>query len=391
MHNKKISLVALLLSPFVFSFAFGMDIFIPVVPEIQAVFQTTQFLIQLSLSLFLLTIGISELFMGPLADQFGRYRTVIASIIIFILGNVACALANTIEMLIAARVICAIGACGMLVVAFAIVRDLYDDERSGQLYSWLNAAIGISPTFAPIIGSYLGHFLGWRSVFWFLSGLGIFVLLITIFFICETLPLANRKKIDRHIFRRYWQILTTRNFIKYTLFASFGVTICFSFFSVSPFIIIKLLHVNQEYFGYCFAAFGSILIIGGIIAAKLIGYWGIDKTIKVGVILLFIGGLSMLLINFFIGLYLSTFLITMAIACSGAVFFMGAAAGGALASFGDIAGTAAATLQSCQFLIAAIFGSLLMRVPVTSSISFAIMVLLVALASSATMLIRSKS
>jgi Bcr/CflA subfamily drug resistance transporter len=390
MQNKNISTVAFLLAPFVFSFAFGMDIFIPVVPEMQAVFHTSQFLIQLSLSLFLLTIGVSELFMGPLADQFGRYKMVIISIIIFMLGSLGCALANTIEFLIAARVVCAMGACGMLVVAFAIVRDLYDDQRSGKLYSWLNAAIGVSPTFAPVIGSYLGHFFGWRSVFWFLFALGGVVLLITIFFIRETLPHTKRKKIDRYIVKRYWTILTTARFIKYTLFTSLGVTVCFSFFSVSPFIIIKLLHVSQEYFGYCFAAFGLVLIIGGMIAAKLIEHRGIDVTLSVGIVLVFVGGISMLLINLFFGLHLASFLVTMVIACSGAVFFMGAGAGGALATFGDIAGTAAATLQSCQFLIAAIIGSIFMHFPVTSSISFAVLVILVALASSATKFIPSK-
>ena len=95
----------------------------------------------------------------------------------------------------------------------------------------------------------------------------------------ETLAHENRKPVDKHIFKRYAKILSTPTFIHYDLYASFGVTTCFSFFSVSPFIIIKLLGVSQEYFGYCFAVFGMVLIFGGMLASRCIAKIGIDKTI----------------------------------------------------------------------------------------------------------------
>ena len=103
-HNK--FLLILILAPFVFSFAFGLDIYVPIVPEMQRVFHTTPFMVQLTLSLFLLINGVGQLFIGPLSDQFGRYRIITLSGVLFIVGSVLSALSVDIGMLIVARMLC---------------------------------------------------------------------------------------------------------------------------------------------------------------------------------------------------------------------------------------------------------------------------------------------
>lgn len=379
MRAKNRTIIALILAPFVFSFAFGMDIYVPVIPEIREIFHTSQFLVQLTLSLFILTIGIGNLFLGPISDQVGRIKVILISTVLFIIGAIACGAANSIDMLIAARVVCAFGACGMLIVAMAIVRDLFSGDESAQLYSWLNAAIGISPTFAPIIGGYIAVLWHWRAVFWFLGVLGILLLFNCFLFIRETLPKTKRQRIDSNIFSRYKAIFSHPIFLRYMLFAGAGVSVCFTFFSVSPFIIIDLLHVKQQFFGYYFAIFGLGISIGGAIAGKLVTKIGVKSTVKIGLSLIAIGGMLMLLANLLFGLHLYLFLITVFIATFGAIFCLGSGAAGAMEPFADFAGTAAASLQAGQFIIAAIVGSILMRFPIHSSISYAICLLLIVL------------
>lgn len=376
-HRSNVSL-ALILAPFVFSFAFAMDIFVPVVPEMRAMLHTSQFMVQLTLSLFLLAISVGEIFLGPIADQFGRVRIILISTVFYILGAILSALAPSVSVLIGARIVCAFGACGLLVVSFAIVRDLRTGDSSAQMYSWLNAAIGISPTFAPIIGGYLATFFGWRAVFWFLALLGVVVCINILFFVRETLPVERRKKINHEVFQRYLTILKNKVFLAHTLYAAVGVSVCFSFFSISSVIIIEILKVKQEIFGYYFASFGLVLIIGGILAGNIAYKRGHRKTIMYGIILMLLGGTSMIITNLLWGLHLWLFLPTMVIACLGAVFCIGSGAAGAMEPFPDFAGTAAAAFQAGEFLFASIVGTILMHFPVHSSLPFAVCVLVVA-------------
>ena len=230
MKNYSISKLILILTPFVFSFAFGLDIYIPIVPQMTEIFSTTPSLIQLTLSLFLLITGLGQLFIGPLSDQFGRKKIFYASSFLFGAGSLACAFTDQISWLIVARLISALGACGMLVNSFALVRDLYVGNEGAKIYSFLNGAIGISPTFAPILGGYLNLYFGWQSIFVFLGLIGIGSLLITKFYIEETHPEDMRVNFDGQVFKRYFNILKNRQFLTFALIAGCQSSVLFSFF-----------------------------------------------------------------------------------------------------------------------------------------------------------------
>jgi DHA1 family florfenicol/chloramphenicol resistance protein-like MFS transporter len=376
MSNKQqLSLLAVL-ALYVLSFAFAFDIYVPVITEVTAELHTTPFMVQMTLSLFLVTVTIADFILGPISDQLGRVRMITISVILFILGALGCALAQNITMLIIARIVCALGASGLLMTPFAILRDLFSGNESGKMFSWLNTAIGISPTFAPIIGSYLGFWLGWRSVFFFLVVMGVIISLMTPFVLKETLPIEKRKKIDKYIFRRYWLIMTNAIFIRNALCAGLGMGIFFSFFSSSPFILIGLLHVSVKLFGWYFAAFGVTLIVGSYFSGYFIGRFSTHAAVKLALAFILLGGCTMLLVQYTLGLSILGFLATMVITCFGAIIILSACASQALEPFGEIAGTAAACMQGVQFLVAAIMGSILLHFPVNSSTSYAIAVLI---------------
>lgn len=381
MKHYKHSQFILILTPFVFSFAFGLDIYIPIVPQMSQIFYTTPAMVQLTLSLFLLMTGLGQLFIGPLSDQWGRKRVFYLSSFFYAVGSIGCALSTTIYELIAARLVCSIGACGMLVTSFAIVRDLFSNEQSAKMYSFLNGAIGISPTLAPIIGGYLSFYFGWKSVFYFLASIGFFALFITRYFIQETLSIEKRIKLDRAIFKRYIQICSHREFMIYSLLAGLAEGVFFCFFSISPFIIIDRLGIPTHIFGYYFAIFGSVIGVGGFVSGKLIEKIGVLQTIKLGILLMFFGGVSMLVWSHLGGLSLEGFLFPMVIACTGAMFLIGSSASLALEPFPLIAGTASAAFGAIEFTISALAGSILMLYPVHSTIPYGLAIVFLALGS----------
>lgn len=375
---KKYSLfqLTLILTPFVFSYAFGLDIYIPIIPQMTEIFNTTPSLVHLTLSLFLFVTGAGQLLIGPLSDQFGRRAIFFSSSVCFALGSLGCVFSGHIFWLIAARIVSSLGACGMLVTSLAVIRDLFAEEKRAKMYSFLNGAIGISPTFAPIIGGHLAAYFGWQSVFVFLVFIGLFSLFVTKQFVRETHEKENRIKLDRTIFKRYGHVFFHREFLVFTLIAGCAEAVFFCFFSISPFIIIDLLGVSSHQFGYYFALFGVVISLGGIIGGKIIGRVGVLPTIGIGIFLMWVGGFGTLAWYYLGSLTLSSFLFPMMVACMGAMFVLGGAAAIALEPFGTIAGTASAAFGCLEMGISAVIGSILMSFPVTSTVSYGVSILI---------------
>ncbi len=370
--------IVFILTPFVFSFAFGLDIYIPIIPQMTHIFNTTPALIQLTLSLFLFFTGVGQLLIGPLADRFGRKPMFYLSSVCFSIGSLGSALSDGITALIISRIVTSIGACGMLVTAFALVRDLYSNEESAKMYSLLNGAIGISPTFAPILGGYLYLYFGWTSVFFFLTCIGIVAFFVSNRFIHETLPVQNRITLDASLFKRYVEVICHPQFRVYGCLGALSEAVFFCFFSISPFIIIDLHGVLPHQFGYYFALFGCVIALGGIASGKLIEKIGVLATLKTGICLMFIGGASMLAWHMMAAASLTGFLLPMVISCTGAMFLVGGATSAALEPFEACAGTASAAFGALQFSVSSIVGSLLMLFPTSSTVPYGICIVLLA-------------
>ena len=233
MKNYSLCIVIAILAPLSFSFAWALDIYIPVSSKLISILHTNQSMIQMTLSLFLAFVGIGQLLFGPISDQIGRRAMAIISTLVFILGSLLCALSHDIYLLIFSRVIQALGGCGMLNASMAIIRDLFDEIKSARAYSFLNGSIAFSPLLAPFVGSYLDIWFGWRSIFVFLIGLGLICSAVTVCFIQETLPPQNRVKFNVSIFNRYFTVLKSKEFIFFGTCSVVGIGCLFSFFSIS--------------------------------------------------------------------------------------------------------------------------------------------------------------
>jgi len=159
---------------------------VPSLPLLAIVFAAPADSVQLILTLYLAGIAVGQLAYGPISDRFGRRPVLIAGLGFFLAGTMVCALAWSLPMLIVGRVIQACGGCAGMVLGRAIVRDLFDRERSASAIATIAMAMSLAPSISPAIGAYLAEWLGWRADFALLGILGAVVLALTIARLEET-------------------------------------------------------------------------------------------------------------------------------------------------------------------------------------------------------------
>lgn len=361
-----------LLSPLVVSLAFAMDIYVPALPHIATLFSVSASAMQLTLTVFMLTAGLMQLIVGPLSDHFGRKPLAIVMTLIFACGTLLCSYAHSITSLIAFRMIQAIGACGMLVVAFAIVRDVFSGVKSAETYSFLNGIIAFSPMFAPFIGSYLDVHYGWPSTFLALLAIAFAAIATTYFGLSETLPKTRRIRLQGNIFKKYCDIGVHPVFVIYTFATCIGLSYLYLFCSISPYIIIRLLHIPEINYGFYFCFMGISFFVGSILSGGIVARLGVYRTLIVGFAITLLGGIIMTAWYFVTGLTINNFIWPMLLIGVGGTFCMGAGSGGAMDPFPDHAGAASALSGAARFLFSGIVGSFLITSTVSSTLPLAV-------------------
>jgi DHA1 family bicyclomycin/chloramphenicol resistance-like MFS transporter len=363
---KKFKLIWLL-APMVMSMPFAIDTNIPAFPSIAAKFGINAGVMQLTLTLFMLTAGFVQLVIGPLSDSYGRRRISYYSLFVFTVGIILCASANSISQLIMFRIIEAAGSCGLFVLSFALVRDFFSGKDSAECYTYLNGVVAFSPIFAPFIGSMIDIHFGWRFTFLFLLLLVLFSLISLSNFPSNSYITQEKQK-GKSLFKEYIQISTDKNFMKYTLISAISFLYSYLFCSMSPYIIIYLLHISEAYYGYYFAFMGVSLLIGSFTSGFIIEKIGVIPTCVFGCTLSLIGSIIMLIWYYMTGLTINNFIWPMLIIGIGGVYSMGTAIGLSMESFGKNAGAAAGLGGALRFLIVGILGSLLINKNIESTL-----------------------
>src|SRR5258705_11259802 len=162
----------------------AVDMYLPSFPDIGRLLNASPATVQLTLALYLVSYAIGQVIYGPLSDRYGRLPMMRIALAIYCAASLTCALAPSIELLLTARAFQALGSSGAIVLARAIVRDLYSGARAGRELSLMGAIMALAPVFAPMIGGVLQSALGWRSHFILQIAFG----LIAAFFVWSKLP-----------------------------------------------------------------------------------------------------------------------------------------------------------------------------------------------------------
>ena len=274
----------------------ALNIFMPSMPALPGVFQTDYGTVQLTLGLYLVGLATGQLAYGPLSDRFGRRPLLLGGLALFLVGSLAGYLATSIEMLIVARVVQAIGGCSGLVLARAIVRDLFDRERSASVISYITAAMVMAPMVAPLIGGYLDDWIGWRSTFVFVGGFGLVVTVFAMLLLHESNH--NRQPLPGlgGMAASYVILLRSPIFRGYAFLTTFASASFFAFLGGAPYVVIELMGRSPSEYGWYFALSACGYMGGNLFSGRMSMRIGIDRMIGIGLALNLAGAVTMLLL-----------------------------------------------------------------------------------------------
>jgi len=180
----------------------SMDIYLPSLPSMTRALGTTADQVQLTISVYMFGWGVAQLFAGPIADRFGRRPAFLWALVVYVLASVACALAQDIGTLVAARFAQALGMAAVAVVPRAVVRDLHAGERAARMLSTMMLVLGVAPVVAPILGAELHVRFGWRANFAFVTLYGALLWLAVRFGLPETLRAPDTTALDPRVMLR---------------------------------------------------------------------------------------------------------------------------------------------------------------------------------------------
>jgi DHA1 family bicyclomycin/chloramphenicol resistance-like MFS transporter len=236
--------------------AFGpmsIDMYLPAFPALADSLHTTPGHVAYTLSAFFIGLSAGQLVYGPLADRFGRKPPLIAGLVLYALASVGCALAPTIEILIAMRALQAFGACAGMVMSRAMVRDLFEPSAAARVFSLLILVMGLAPILAPFLGGLVLEFGDWRGIFWSLVAFGVACLAAVARRLPESLPDTERVKLGLgEIASVYGQLLTDRVFMGHSLSGALAQAGMFAYIAGSPFVFITLNGVPENRYGLLF-------------------------------------------------------------------------------------------------------------------------------------------
>jgi MFS transporter, DHA1 family, multidrug resistance protein len=341
--------VSLLLTLMVALGPLATDLYLPSLPSLTDTFVTTVSRVQATMSVFIGGFACATVIYGPLSDRFGRRPVLIGGLSIFVLGSLGCMVAETIDSLIAWRFIQAIGGCAGPVLVRAIVRDIYERDEAARFLAYIASAMALAPAVAPMIGGWLHVLFGWRSHFVALTLLGILFIVAVKILLSETNANRNRSATQaRQIGRNIMHILKHQQFLAFSLTLMFAYGALFSFISVGAFVVITVLGVAPDRFGYLFFFIAIGYASGGLLAGKLVGSFGIVRMIGVGVGL----GLTFGIMGVTFALSDTQSIGAVIVPIVGVFFSCGfvlpAATAGALTPFPEIAGTASSAISFLQ-------------------------------------------
>ena len=333
---------------------FSIDTSLAAIPAMAGALTTNAGSIQLTLSAYVFGAAIGQLVLSPLSDRYGRKAMMIWGLTAYILAAIGCAYANNVEMLAAMRFIQGSSTFAGRILPRAMARDLYDREEAAKLLSFIAVLSGMAPIIAPLIGASLLETAGWRSIFLFMVGYGIFTLILVILFLKETLPPERRiRLVPATMITNFLRVVRNRTFISYgaCVFCMMGGLMCFLTSSSSVFILF-LKQTPQEY-AY---AFGGVMIaysLFSFIAGKLVSRIGMDKLIHAGALIGCLSGITMWACAAAGCNTVWAIIIPMFGYIAALSFILPQATAGALSPFGDIAGSAMSNLGFIQTCIAA--------------------------------------
>ncbi|MEU0369195.1 Bcr/CflA family multidrug efflux MFS transporter [Streptomyces sp. NPDC006283] len=277
----------------------SMDMYLPALPAVTDSLHAPAATVQLTLTACLAGMALGQLVVGPMSDKWGRRGPLLAGMLVYVVATAICAFAPTVDMLIAFRLLQGLAGAAGIVIARAMVRDLYDGVEMARFFSTLMLISGVAPVIAPLIGGQVLRITDWRGIFVVLTGVGVLLTLVVVKWLGETLPVEKRHSGGVvEALRTMRGLLADRVFTGYVLTGGLAFAALFAYISASPFVVQEIYGASPQTFSLLFGINSVGLIAVGQINGKLlVGRVSLDKALGLGLAVIALAATALLLLT----------------------------------------------------------------------------------------------
>lgn len=333
---------------------FSIDMGLPAFPVMARSLGTTSAGVSLSLSLFMVGFALGPLVYGPLSDRHGRRPLLLVGCAVFTLAGLGCAVAGSLPVLLLARFIQGAGAGAGAVLSLAIIRDLFEGAVARTRLSYVSLVMGVAPMIAPTIGAWVLAVGPWRAIYATLAAGGFVLVLAVALGLEESAPLGAKALTARGLWHSYARVVRHRLSFGYALINALSFGCCFAYISGSPLVLMDVLGVSVQVYGYCFASTALAMMAGaflngrlsarGVAASPLLALGlGLGGTASAVLVLITLGKVASVM----------TLMPLFALGNFSLGFVTPNATHGSLQPMPDIAGVASAVLSGLRMLVGA--------------------------------------
>ncbi len=266
--------------------ALSMTLFLPSLPNMTEYFQTDYRVMQLSVATYLFFNAVLQVIVGPISDFYGRRVVVLWGAALFLIASLGCLLAPNVELFLFFRMSQAVIVTGM-VLARAIVRDLYPASEAASMIGYVTTGMAVAPMLGPMIGGFLDEAFGWKASFSLFLIIGGITLIISYLDLGETLP-ARKENIWSQ-FREYPELFRSHRFWGYCFVAAFSSGVFFAYLGGGPFVGSEIFGLSPGILGFYFGLTAFGYMSGNFLSGKLSVRLGINKMIIIGCIITLTG------------------------------------------------------------------------------------------------------
>ncbi|WP_416964676.1 multidrug effflux MFS transporter [Streptomyces sp. Agncl-13] len=275
----------------------SMDMYLPALPAVTRALHAPAATVQLTLTACLAGMALGQLVVGPMSDRWGRRRPLLTGLAVYVVATALCAIAPNVESLVAFRLVQGLAGAAGIVIARAVVRDLYDGVAMARFFSTLMLVSGVAPVVAPLVGGQILRVTDWRGVFVILTFVGAALAVLVWTRLPETLAPE-----DRHgggtaeALRSMRTLLADLPFTGYMLTGGFAFAALFAYISASPFVVQEIYGASPQTFSLLFGINSVGLVAVGQINGKLlVGRVSMDKVLGAGLAVVVLAATALLL------------------------------------------------------------------------------------------------
>jgi DHA1 family bicyclomycin/chloramphenicol resistance-like MFS transporter len=333
---------------------FTMQVMLPALPLLAQHFAVPYATAQLSFTVYMIGIALGQLIYGPLSDRYGRRPLLLCGLGVYLLGSVAAAVAPTVGFLILARAAQAAGACAGMVMTRAMIRDVFPANQAASKIGFVMMGMTVAPMIAPLVGAELQALAGWRAPMIACAVLGLVLPVLALRRLSETLPEPQPLPGLLGILRAYARLFSNPVFCCYTLVTAFSSGVFFAFMTGAPRVLVEGLGHTPRTYAIAFMFISLSFALGSFLAGRLSGRLGVQRMLRIGLVLTTVGALLSLLSLTLLPLSLVMFFLPMVLMGVGNGISQPNSLAAAISVQPKLAGTASGVVGASQMAVGAV-------------------------------------